>query len=156
MSNTKEEVLDIVRNLPDDADYEDIIEALCLRLTIEDRLRELDAGEYLEHDQVEEILHKSSPNHRNKDVSHHVISAYIDCAMKHAVYQKLEDNTYGGRIPPCLGVVAFGETLRKCKNELRSTLEDWILIGIRFGDELPVIDGLDLNVKVERESLETV
>jgi hypothetical protein len=24
-------------------------------------------------------------------------------------------------------------------------LEDWLMVGIRFGDTLPVIDGIDLN-----------
>lgn len=76
--------------------------------------------------------------------------------MAHATYELLGDGTFGGRIPPCLGCVAFGKTLRECEDELRSTLEDWILIGLRFGDEFPVIDGVDINVKLERESLATV
>jgi hypothetical protein len=42
-------------------------------------------------------------------------------------------------------VAAFGATLRECENELRSTLEDWILVGLRLGHKLPVIAGIDLN-----------
>jgi hypothetical protein len=41
--------------------------------------------------------------------------------------------------------VAFGETLYQCQIELRSVLEGWLLVKIRHGDCLPVIDGLDLN-----------
>jgi predicted RNase H-like HicB family nuclease len=59
--------------------------------------------------------------------------------MALAVYDKLEDNTYAGRIPSCKGVVAFGATLRECADELRSTLEDWILLGLKFRHDLPVI-----------------
>ncbi|OGO37759.1 MAG: hypothetical protein A2Z03_01235, partial [Chloroflexi bacterium RBG_16_56_8] len=59
-----------------------------------------------------------------------VLSDYVEKAMAHALYDKLEDGTFAGRIPQCKGVVAFGITLRKCEDELRSTLEDWILLGL--------------------------
>lgn len=36
---------------------------------------------------------------------------------------------------------------RPSLEELRSTLEDWLLLGLQLGHELPVIDGLDLNRK---------
>ncbi|MBI1927867.1 type II toxin-antitoxin system HicB family antitoxin [Candidatus Poribacteria bacterium] len=65
--------------------------------------------------------------------------------MAQATYDKLEDGTYGGRIPACTGVVAFGTTLRECEDELRSTLEDWILVGLKLGHPLPVIARIDLN-----------
>ncbi len=39
-----------------------------------------------------------------------------------------------------IGGVAFGTTLRECEDELRSTLEDWILIGLKLGHPLPVIE----------------
>lgn len=76
----------------------------------------------------------------------YVLSDYVDRAMSLAVYDKLEDASFGGRIPGCVGVVAFGDTLRACEEELRSTLEDWILVGLKLGHELPVIAGIDLNV----------
>ncbi|MEQ1606519.1 MAG: type II toxin-antitoxin system HicB family antitoxin [Pyrinomonadaceae bacterium] len=50
-----------------------------------------------------------------------------------------------GRIPSCKGVVAFATTLRECESELRSTLEDWVLVGLKLGQELPVLANLDLN-----------
>ncbi len=65
--------------------------------------------------------------------------------MAQAVYDKLEDGTFAGKIPPCKGVVAFGKTLRECEDELHSTLEDWILVGLKLGHPLPVIEGIDLN-----------
>jgi hypothetical protein len=42
-------------------------------------------------------------------------------------------------------VVAFGSTLRECEEELRSTLEDWILVGLKLKHPLPVIADIDLN-----------
>ncbi len=52
MSETKEEIIDTIRRLPDDASIEDAVEALILKMTIEQRLRDLDAGIYIEHDEV--------------------------------------------------------------------------------------------------------
>ncbi len=58
----------------------------------------------------------------------YVLSEYVEHAMAQAIYDKLEDGTFAGRIPVCKGVIAFGNTLRECENELHSTLEDWILL----------------------------
>jgi hypothetical protein len=48
-------------------------------------------------------------------------------------------------VPSCPGVLAFVDTLRRCEEELRSTLEDWILVGLKMGQPLPVIDKVNLN-----------
>jgi len=74
-----------------------------------------------------------------------ILTEYVNQLMAHAVYDKLEDGTFAGRIPQCKGVVAFGATLRECEDELRSTLEDWILVGLKLGHPLPVIGEIDLN-----------
>jgi predicted RNase H-like HicB family nuclease len=63
---------------------------------------------------------------------------YIHAAMAKAEYEILpDDGTYYGRIPAFKGVWANADTLEKCQEELQSVLEDWILVGIRFGDRLP-------------------
>jgi predicted RNase H-like HicB family nuclease len=68
----------------------------------------------------------------------------------------LEDGTFAGKIPSCKGVIAFGVTLPECENELRSTLEDWILLGLKLRHSLPVIDGIDLNQEPTLESMDTL
>jgi predicted RNase H-like HicB family nuclease len=73
------------------------------------------------------------------------LTAYIEAAMELARYEKLEDGTYAGEIPKLKGVAAFGVTLRECERELRSTLEDWILVGLRLGHRMPRLAGIDLN-----------
>jgi len=83
----------------------------------------------------------------------YVLSDYIEQAMAHAVYDKLEDGTFAGRIPLCKGLVAFACTLGECQEELRSTLEDWILLGLKLGHPLPVIAGIDLNREPSREPM---
>ncbi len=85
-----------------------------------------------------------------------IITEYLNRLMAQAVYDKLEDGTFFGRIPSCKGVVAFGSTLKACEEELRSTLEDWILMGIKLGHPLPVVDGIDLNREPTCEPVEAV
>ncbi|MBI4318560.1 MAG: type II toxin-antitoxin system HicB family antitoxin [Chloroflexi bacterium] len=85
-----------------------------------------------------------------------ILTDYVEAALSEAVYDKLEDGTFVGRVPACKAVVAFGATLRECQDELRSTLEDWILLGLKLGHPMPVIAGIDLNSEPQREPLETV
>ena len=86
----------------------------------------------------------------------YILSDYIDRAMAQAEYDKLEDDSFAGRIAVCKGVLAFGSTLKECEDELRSTLEDWILVGLKLGHQLPVVGGIDLNGEPEYEPLESV
>jgi hypothetical protein len=74
-----------------------------------------------------------------------VLSEYLEGALEEAEYDKLPDGTFAGRIPACRGVVAFAPTLQACARELRSTLEDWLLLGLKLGHLLPVVRGIDLN-----------
>ena len=74
-----------------------------------------------------------------------MLTQYIDKAMGRAVYDQLEDKTYCGKIAECPGTIAFGNTLYQCQNELKSVLEGWLLVKIRYGDHLPIIDEVDLN-----------
>ncbi len=73
---------------------------------------------------------------------------YINKAMSRAIYEKLEDGTYSGRIPGCPGVLSFGKTLYRCQEELRSALEGWLIVKIRHGDRLPVMGRINLNSKM--------
>ena len=83
----------------------------------------------------------------------YVLSEYVEEAMAQAAYDKLEDGTFTGRISASPGVVAFGVTLRACQEELRSTLEEWILVGLRMGHRLPRIADIDLNQELTREPM---
>ena len=82
-----------------------------------------------------------------------VLSGYLESAMAQASYDKLDDELYFGRIPSCTGVVAFGATLRECEQELQSTLEEWVLLGLKLKHSLPIIDEIDLNMEPEYEPM---
>jgi predicted RNase H-like HicB family nuclease len=74
-----------------------------------------------------------------------ILTDYVESAMATALYERFEDGSYGGRIPACTGVVAFGATRDGCERELRSVLEDWLLVGLKLGHTLPPVGGIDLS-----------
>ena len=71
---------------------------------------------------------------------------YMDSAMRHATYEILEDKSYYGEIPECVGVYANDETLEGCRTLLREVLEGWIFLHIKDGVELPVVDGIGIEL----------
>jgi predicted RNase H-like HicB family nuclease len=85
-----------------------------------------------------------------------ILTGYVEQALSLAIYDKLKDGTFVGRIPPCKGVVAFGASVQECQDELHSTLEDWMLVGLKLGHPLPIIANIDLNQEPRREPVEAV
>lgn len=77
-----------------------------------------------------------------------MLTDYINTAMRDAIYDKLEDGNFSGKIPQCPGVVAFRETLYQCQKELKSSLEGWLIVKIRYGDKLPILGRINLNKRM--------
>ena len=77
-----------------------------------------------------------------------MLTSYIRAAMHHARYEILEDERpFYGEIPECQGVWASGVTLEECREELESSLEDWLLFRLSRQLPVPVIDDLDLSIR---------
>jgi predicted RNase H-like HicB family nuclease len=82
-----------------------------------------------------------------------MLTDYIQAAMRQAKYEILEDGTYYGEIPPCQGVLFGASNLNDCMKGLQEVLEDWLLLGFKMGDEIPIINGIDLNFPVQEEEV---
>ena len=77
-----------------------------------------------------------------------MLSKYIQAAMRLAKYKILEDGTYYGEIPGFQGVLADAENLEDCREQLQEVLEDWILLGVKLGHALPVVDNIRLILEI--------
>lgn len=76
-----------------------------------------------------------------------MLTSYIRAAMRQAKYEILpDDHSYYGEIPGFQGVYANAGTLEECREELESTLEDWILFRVSRNLPLPTVDGIKLEV----------
>ncbi len=75
---------------------------------------------------------------------------YINAALRKAHYLILAENEgYYGRIDGLKGIWANGETLESCREELREVLEEWIILGLKMGHQIPIIDNIDLNIQLK-------
>ena len=76
-----------------------------------------------------------------------MLTEYIQKAMGLAHYEIIEDEgTYWGEISDLQGVWGKAKTLEKCRDELREALEEWIVFRLKNNLDLPVIEGIDLNI----------
>lgn len=73
-----------------------------------------------------------------------MLTEYIDAAMRHADFERLDDGTVYAHIPGLPGVYANAEGEAATRAELRSVLEGWIILGLRLGHQLPAVDGIEL------------
>ena len=73
-----------------------------------------------------------------------MFTKYVHEAMKLARYKILEDGAYYGDIPGFRGVLASAENLEECRDELQEVLEEWLVLGLRLGHELPEANGIRL------------
>jgi predicted RNase H-like HicB family nuclease len=81
-----------------------------------------------------------------------MLTDYVDAAIRKAKYKLLDgDEGFFGEIPGFRGVWANAGSLEACRDELREVLEDWILVRIRLGLNLPVSGGIDLNERKGRK-----
>lgn len=66
-----------------------------------------------------------------------MISDFIVASLGKAKYELLEDGSFYANVPHLEGVWANGKTLEACREELREVLEDWLLLKLKDGDEVP-------------------
>ena len=75
-----------------------------------------------------------------------MLTDYVEAAMRRAKYKILpQGEGFFGEIPALRGTWANAPTLERCRDELREVLEDWMLVRVRQGLTLPVINGINLN-----------
>ncbi len=74
-----------------------------------------------------------------------MLTSYIAAAMEIARYEVLEDGTYYCEVEELPGVWSDGKSLEECRRTLHEVIEDWLLLMLKAGDEVPVLNGIDLN-----------
>jgi predicted RNase H-like HicB family nuclease len=65
---------------------------------------------------------------------------YIQAALEHARYEIIDDEEpYYGEVPELPGVWASGNTLEECRRNLEEVIDEWIIIRLRKGLEIPPV-----------------
>jgi predicted RNase H-like HicB family nuclease len=75
-----------------------------------------------------------------------MFSEYVAKAMGKAEYERIEDGSYYGQIPGFQGVWGNAPTLERCREELKSTLEEWLVLKLwdNDDDDIPKLGKLSL------------
>ena len=77
---------------------------------------------------------------------------YIEGALKRAHYEIIDDKEpYYGEIQALEGVWATGETLEKCRENLKDVIEGWILLSLKKGLPIPKLG--DCEIKEIKEAV---
>jgi len=75
---------------------------------------------------------------------------YIHAALEHAKYEIIDDEEpYYGEVPELQGVWASGKTLEECRKNLEEVIDEWIIIKLRKGLPIPLIENFNIETTGE-------
>jgi predicted RNase H-like HicB family nuclease len=78
-----------------------------------------------------------------------MFSEYIGAALRLAKYETLENGSYMATVEGLRGVIATGETIEKCREDLIEVIEEWIAIRLQRGFAIPSLEGHAIGVSQE-------
>ena len=76
-----------------------------------------------------------------------MIRDYLAAALRRARYSQLEDGSYCVEVRGLRGVIATGATLEACRSELENVIEEWILVRVARGLDVPSLGGVRIRVR---------
>jgi predicted RNase H-like HicB family nuclease len=76
-----------------------------------------------------------------------VIRQYVEEALRTARYEKLDNGTYYAEVPRLQGVLATAPTLERCRNQLAEVVEEWVLVRVARGLDVPSLGKVTVRVK---------
>ena len=76
-----------------------------------------------------------------------MISRYVTQALERADYRVIDDGTFAATVRGLRGVVATGNTLEACRRELAEVVEEWVLVRVARGLNVPTLAGATVRVR---------
>ncbi len=69
---------------------------------------------------------------------------YVRLALSYAGFDQDEDGNWSVEVPVLPGCVTWGATRAEAAVMAEDAVQGWLVTALRFGDEIPVIDGYGL------------
>ncbi len=69
---------------------------------------------------------------------------YVRLCVSYAVFTRDENGHWTVEIPPLRGCVTWGETRAEAASMAEDAIHGWLVLALRFGDEIPTVDGYTL------------
>jgi predicted RNase H-like HicB family nuclease len=74
---------------------------------------------------------------------------FIRLALSHAQYSLNEDGTWTVEVPVLPGCISWAPMRGEAVEMAKDAIEAWVLTALRFGDEIPEVDGCVLQYVVD-------
>lgn len=71
---------------------------------------------------------------------------YIQAALNQAKYELLDDGIFCAEVPELQGLYANAPTLESCRDELKKSLEEWIVLGLQLGHNIPELESNSFSI----------
>lgn len=81
---------------------------------------------------------------------------YVRLALSYADFSQNEDTTWTVEIPVLPGCVTWGETRTEAAMMAEDAVHGWLITALRFGDEIPLIDGYGLGYLADHYQVENI
>ncbi len=78
-----------------------------------------------------------------------IFEQYVRLALSHARFSRNEDASWTVEVPVLPGCITWGITRREAVEMAKDAIEAWIITALRFGDEIPAIDGCYLQYAID-------
>jgi predicted RNase H-like HicB family nuclease len=75
---------------------------------------------------------------------------YLETAMRHAEYEKIEDGEWFASIPGLAGLWATGPNVEETRKDLIEALDGWIEVSVKAGNRVPDVGGVSLYDDLKR------
>lgn len=76
-----------------------------------------------------------------------MISQYVNKALQHAVVKQLDDGSFCATVRGLRGVIAVGDSADTCRRQLAEVVEEWILVRVARGLDVPTLGGVKVRVR---------
>jgi antitoxin HicB len=79
---------------------------------------------------------------------------YVRLALSYAVFSRNEDGSWTAEVPVLPGCITWGETRAEAAVMVEDSVQGWLVTTLRFGDEIPAIEGNILGYALDAPAAE--
>jgi predicted RNase H-like HicB family nuclease len=76
-----------------------------------------------------------------------MIRDYLGEGLRRAKYSPLEDGSFAAEVRGLKGVIATGGTLEECRETLQEVIEEWVLVRVARGLDVPSLGRVKIRVR---------
>ena len=76
---------------------------------------------------------------------------YVRVALSYVTYSPNDDGSWTVEIPVLPGCITWGKNRSEAALMAEDAVQGWLVIALRFGDEIPLIDGYGLEYLIKSD-----